>query len=52
MLAFLANGLVIAGAGILVGSLISVRQLIAQLPPGEVRHRWHILRVRNVCVII
>ena len=51
MLAFLANSLVIAGAGILVGSLISVRQLIAQLPPGEVRHRWHILRVLTIIFI-
>lgn len=52
MLAFFANVLVIAGAGILVGSLISVRQLIAQLPPGKVRHRWHILRVLTIIFIV
>jgi diguanylate cyclase (GGDEF)-like protein len=51
MIAFWANSLVITGAGILVGSLISVRQLIAQLPPGEVRHRWHILRVLTIVFI-
>jgi diguanylate cyclase (GGDEF)-like protein len=51
MLAFLANSLVIAGAGILVGSLISVRQLIAQLPQGEVRHRWQLLRILAIIFI-
>ena len=50
MLAFLANSLVIAGAGILVGSLISVRQLIAQLPPGR-SPSWHILRVLTIFFI-
>jgi hypothetical protein len=50
-LAFIADTLVIAGAGILVGSLYP-GQLIAQLPSGKVRHRWHILRGLTIAFIV
>jgi diguanylate cyclase (GGDEF)-like protein len=43
MLNLLANGLVIAGACVLVGALFRVRRLIAQLPSGQVRLRWYTL---------
>jgi diguanylate cyclase (GGDEF)-like protein len=43
MFAPLANGLVMVGAGILAGSLLSVRQLILQLPEGRMRHGWGVL---------
>ncbi|MBI5302778.1 MAG: GGDEF domain-containing protein [Chloroflexi bacterium] len=39
----LAEGLVIAGACILLGAMIPVRQLVAQLPSGQVRRRWYTL---------
>jgi diguanylate cyclase (GGDEF)-like protein len=44
MLTLLSNGLVIAGAGILVGSLVSVYRLLAQLPVGKLRRQWLLLR--------
>ena len=43
MLNLLANILVIAGVGILIGALMPVRQLIAQLPTGHVRRSWYLL---------
>jgi len=43
MINFLAASLVIIGAGLLVGSLIPTRKLIAQLAPGPLRNRWYIL---------
>lgn len=43
MLNWLANGLVIAGVCILIGALLPVRRLIAQLPTGHVRRRWYAL---------
>ena len=39
----LSDGLVIAGACILIGALIPVRRLMAQLPAGNMRSRWSIL---------
>jgi diguanylate cyclase (GGDEF)-like protein len=39
----MANSLLLLGAGILVGSLMPVRQLLIQLPGGEVRRRWYIM---------
>jgi len=48
VLIILAYGLVIAGIVILVGSQIPVRKLIIQLPAGEVRHRWQILRFLTI----
>jgi diguanylate cyclase (GGDEF)-like protein len=51
MVTFLANGLVITGAGILVGSLIPVRKLIAQLPPGQVHRSWSVLRILTMVFI-
>ena len=39
----LADGLVIAGACVLIGALIPVLQLIAQLLPGQVRRKWYIM---------
>jgi diguanylate cyclase (GGDEF)-like protein len=44
MFAFLGNSLVIAGAAILVGSLIPLYQLLAQLPAGKIRQQWVLLR--------
>lgn len=43
MLNILANSLVIAGACVLTGALVPVRQLIAQLPAGHLRRRWYAL---------
>ena len=40
LLSFTANGLVIAGLLILIGTLFLVRKLIAQLPPGQIRQKW------------
>jgi diguanylate cyclase (GGDEF)-like protein len=48
---FLVNCLVIAGAGILVGSLFPVRKLIAHLPPGQVRRSLSILRILTMVFI-
>jgi diguanylate cyclase (GGDEF)-like protein len=39
----LANVLVLAGAALLVWGLSPVRRLIAQLPPGRLRHSWYVL---------
>lgn len=41
MFNLLAEGLVIAGVGVLTGALIPVRQLITQLPSGQMRSRWY-----------
>ena len=43
MIKLLVDGLVVAGACVLIGALIPVRQIIMQLPPGQIRHRWYIL---------
>jgi diguanylate cyclase (GGDEF)-like protein len=51
MVTFLANCLVITGAIILVSSLIPVRKLISNLPPGQVRHSWNILRILTMVFI-
>jgi PAS domain S-box-containing protein len=52
MFAFLANCLVMAGAGILIGSLIPIRKLIALLPIGPVRRSWIILRILTMVFIV
>jgi diguanylate cyclase (GGDEF)-like protein len=41
MFNFLAEGLVLVGAVILVVALFRVRQLVAQLPIGQIRRRWY-----------
>ena len=51
MFTLIANSLVIVGAGILVGSLLPLRQLLTQLPPGRVRIRWYIMAVLNLIFI-
>lgn len=39
----LANGLVIAGAALLIMGLVPIRRLIAQLPSSRLRHSWYVL---------
>ncbi len=39
----LSEGLVVAGAGILIAALFPVRRLIIQLPGGKIRARWYTL---------
>jgi len=51
MFTSIANSLVIAGAGILVGSLLPVRQLLTQLPSGRARVRWYFMSVLNLIFI-
>ncbi|WP_372682415.1 GGDEF domain-containing protein [Desulfosarcina sp.] len=41
MLSFFANTLVLAGAVILIGALVSVTRLIGQLPQGSSRKSWY-----------
>ncbi|HQT27541.1 MAG TPA: GGDEF domain-containing protein [Burkholderiales bacterium] len=43
MFNWLADGLLIAGAGILFATLSAVRQLVKQLPLGALRRRWHVM---------
>ena len=45
MIALIAPFLVACGAAILVAALVPVRRLMAQLPHGAVRNRWHALRM-------
>lgn len=45
MLNVVANGLVVAGAAMLVGSLVPVRRMLTQLRPGAVVRRWYLLTV-------
>lgn len=40
---FVANGLVIAGIGLLLAALVPVRRLIKQLPRGRMRGDWYFL---------
>jgi len=47
----IAAGLVVAGAAILIGALIPVRQLIVQLPAGQLRSRWYLLTALIVSFI-
>jgi diguanylate cyclase (GGDEF)-like protein len=51
MFTLIANSLLIVGAGILVGSLLPVHQLIIQLPPGQARIRWYIMGALNLTFI-
>ncbi len=44
-MALAANGLVVAGALLLVISLVPVRRLALQLPRGSIRRRWSVLGV-------
>ncbi|MCX6998303.1 MAG: GGDEF domain-containing protein [Kiritimatiellaeota bacterium] len=37
------NGLVLAGAWLLIAALLPIRQLVARLPPGRMRRQWHVL---------
>jgi len=45
MISLLAAILVLAGIGILVAALIPIRQLMKQLPPGQIRNRWRVLTI-------
>ena len=47
----LANGLVIVGICVLMGALIQIRQLVAQLPSGTLRSRWYALTASIVLFI-
>lgn len=52
MIALLANGLVFAGALILIGALVPVRRLIERLPSGTVRNRWYVMAALIVLFLI
>lgn len=52
MINVLANSLVIAGAGVLLGALIPVLKLIGQLPAGHVRRSWYELTVLIVVLFV
>jgi diguanylate cyclase (GGDEF)-like protein len=49
---FLAKGLVVAGALILICALIPVRQLIGGLPVGKLRNRWYTMTALIVLFIL
>jgi diguanylate cyclase (GGDEF)-like protein len=51
MFHIIAIALVLAGTGILLGTLIPLRQLLIQLPHGRVRGRWYIMTALNVVFI-
>jgi len=46
------NGLVLAGAGLLTVSLVSIRRLVAQLAPGSLRARWSLMGFLVVVFIL
>jgi diguanylate cyclase (GGDEF)-like protein len=52
MLHLIANGLVMAGAVLLVISLNAIRKLIAELPEGTLRNRWYLLRSLIISFLI
>jgi diguanylate cyclase (GGDEF)-like protein len=47
ILFFIAVGMIVVGAGVLIMSLAPVRAIIQQLPDGTVRSRW-----KTLCVLI
>jgi len=47
----IAAALVLAGICIQMGSLVPLRQLLVQLPPGRVRGRWYTMAALNVLFI-
>ncbi len=51
MLDLLSNSLVIAGAAVLLVSLVPVRHLVDQLPPGRVRRMWSVLTALTLLFI-
>ena len=51
MLSLSANGLVIAGACILIWALFPLRKLIGQLPPGGVLRKWRVLTALTLLFI-
>ncbi len=52
MLNLFANSLVLAGAAIMVASLLPVRRLVTQLPAGLVRRRWLVLAALILAFIL
>ncbi len=52
MFTYLANALVIAGAGILVCTLFPLCRLTAQLPPGALRRKWCVLAALILVFIV
>lgn len=52
MLNYLVTCVILVSAGILVGSLFLVRQLINQIPPGGRRRKWVILAALTIIFII
>jgi diguanylate cyclase (GGDEF)-like protein len=52
MISLVANGMVLAGVGVLVAALIPVRHILTQLPSGTVRGRWYLLTILIVFFII
>ena len=52
MLSLLANGLVIAGACILIWALFPLRKLMDQLSPGRVLRKWYVLATLTLLFIV
>jgi diguanylate cyclase (GGDEF)-like protein len=52
ILNLLAIGLVLAGAGLLLGALVPVARLIRQIPSGPVRSRWYIMALLVVAFVL
>ncbi len=52
MLHLIAVGLVLAGAVLLMLSLVPMRRMIAELPEGALRNRWRLLRVMIVAFLL
>ena len=48
----IVNDLIIMGAGVLIVSLVPVRQIVRQVPPGRIRHNWTILTALIVFFIV
>lgn len=52
MVAYLANGLVIGGACILMWALSPLLKLIAQLSPGRIHTQWYVLTALTLSFIV
>lgn len=51
-MSLMAIGLVLGGACVLIAALLSVRDLIAQLPRGDVRRKWYLLAALILLFIV
>jgi len=52
MLNLFVNGIILVSAGILVGSLITLRRLVHRLPPGPGRRGWDLMAVLTLFFLI